>query len=90
MGGMPTLDVKNLVKPAWEANPRSCAMSVTDFDEVINQVILATSCTRGKAEAITWEVHTQGKAVVFEGDFERCFQVQGVLGQIELITEIRG
>ena len=60
------------------------------FDEVINQLMLAIACSRSHAESLAWRVHTKGKAVVKEGDFDECFRVQSVLRQIELVTELRG
>lgn len=60
------------------------------FDEVIHQLIKATGCSTNQAEAYAWTVHTQGKAAVFEGSFEECFRVQGVLREIQLVTEIEG
>lgn len=60
------------------------------FDEVIMQLVRATGCTHNRAENLAWQVHTQGKAVVYEGDFEECFRVQTILREIELITELRG
>lgn len=60
------------------------------FDEVILQLIKATGCTPSRAEELAWRVHTQGKAAVFEGSFEECFRVQGVLREIQLVTEIEG
>lgn len=60
------------------------------FDEVINQLIKATGCSSGKAEELAWKVHTEGKAMVFEGSFEECFRVQAVLREIQLVTEIEG
>ena len=63
---------------------------VHTFDEVIHQLILAAGCSGSQAEQLAWQVHTRGKAVVFDGQFEECFQVQSILRQIELITELRG
>lgn len=60
------------------------------FDEVISQIIKATGCGTGRAEKLAWEVHTNGKAAVYEGSFEECFKVQGVLREIQLVTEIEG
>lgn len=60
------------------------------FDDVIMQLVKATGCTTSFAEGKAWEVHTRGKAMVFEGTFEECFRVQGVLREIELVTEIEG
>jgi ATP-dependent Clp protease adapter protein ClpS len=63
---------------------------VHTFEEVINQIMKATGCARGRAEDLTWTVHNEGKATVYEGTFEECFEVQGVLQEIQLVTEIKG
>ena len=63
---------------------------VHTFEEVIIQLIKATRCTTQRALELTMEVHYKGQAIVFDGSFERCFQVEGVLKEIQLITEIRG
>nr|BCX00170.1 MAG: ATP-dependent Clp protease adaptor protein ClpS [Bacteroidota bacterium] len=60
------------------------------FDEVILQLQKATGCSLERAEQIAWTAHTQGKAVAYEGEFEDCLRVQGVLREIGLITEIAG
>ncbi len=58
------------------------------FDEVINQIIKAISCSYEKAEALTWEVHSKGKACVYQGDMSECLRVSGVLEEISLHTQI--
>lgn len=63
---------------------------VHTFDEVIRQLVKATGCSTQQAEAWAWEVHTKGKARVYEGEFEECFHVQSVLREIQLVTEIEG
>lgn len=63
---------------------------VHSFEEVIVQLIKATHCSIEEAEAIAWHAHTQGKAKAYEGSFEDCFRVQGVLREIQLVTEIEG
>lgn len=60
------------------------------FEEVISQLIKATGCSTSRAEKLAWQVHTEGKACVFEGSFEECFRVQAVLREIQLVTEIEG
>ncbi len=60
------------------------------FDEVIRQVVKATGCSVAQAERHAWTVHTEGKDRVYEGEFEECFRVQGVLREIQLVTEIEG
>lgn len=58
------------------------------FDEVINQIIKATACSQSKAEALTWQVHSTGKAVVFEGAMNDCLRVVSILEEIGLHTHI--
>ena len=60
------------------------------FDEVIFQLMKATGCSMSQAEAYAWTAHVKGKARVYEGDFESCLRVQGILREIELVTEIQG
>lgn len=59
------------------------------FDEVIFQIIKAVNCSRSKAEKLTWEVHSRGKAIVYSGSIERCIYVSAVLEEIALKTEIQ-
>lgn len=60
------------------------------FDEVIEQLMKATGCSLSKAEDLTWKVHNEGKATVHEGEFEECLKIDGVLKEIQLVTEIKG
>jgi ATP-dependent Clp protease adapter protein ClpS len=60
------------------------------FHEVIVQLVKATGCTTERAEKHAWTVHTEGKDCVFLGDFEDCLRVQGVLREIQLVTQIEG
>ena len=61
---------------------------VQTFDEVIGQLIKATKCTREKAEGLAWEVHNNGKAVVFGGELNKCVEVSSILEEIQLMTQI--
>jgi ATP-dependent Clp protease adaptor protein ClpS len=58
------------------------------FDEVIDQLIKALRCDTAKAEALTWEVHTNGKAAVYQGEMSECLKVNSVLEEIGLHTQI--
>jgi len=58
------------------------------FDEVIAQLIKAIGCSYEKAESLTWEVHTKGKAVVYTGELSECLRVSSVLEEIALHTQI--
>ena len=61
---------------------------IHSFDEVIGQIIKATGCDNTKAEALTWEVHNRGKAMVFEGPMNDCLHVSHTLEEIALNTQI--
>ncbi|MFQ5652158.1 MAG: ATP-dependent Clp protease adaptor ClpS [bacterium] len=63
---------------------------VHSFDEVILQVQKATGCALLEATRITYEAHTRGKAVAYQGEFEKCHRVAGILREIQLIVEICG
>jgi ATP-dependent Clp protease adaptor protein ClpS len=63
---------------------------VHSFDEVILQLMKATGCPVHEATKIAWKAHFKGKAVAYEGSFEACFRVQGILREIQLVTEIEG
>ena len=58
------------------------------FEEVIAQLMKAIKCTLAKAEALTWEVHHNGKAVVYSGEMFRCMEVSHILEEIGLMTQI--
>jgi ATP-dependent Clp protease adaptor protein ClpS len=58
------------------------------FDEVIDQVCKAVSCSEFEAEGIAWEVHTRGQALVFEGELIDCLSVSSVLEEIALHTQV--
>ena len=61
---------------------------VHTFDEVIGQVCKATGCSKHKASAIAWHVHTRGHALVFEGEIFECLQVSSILEEIALHTQV--
>ena len=63
---------------------------VHTFDDVIVQLVKATGCSVQRAEKHAWTVHTEGKDCVYTGEFFECFRVQGVLREIQLVTEIEG
>lgn len=63
---------------------------VHTFREVIIQLTKAINCSSDQAEEIALKVHQDGKALVYEGNFEPCFEVNSILKEIQLITEIKG
>ena len=58
------------------------------FDEVERQLIKAIRCSLGRARELSWEVHSTGSAVVYEGPQERCEAVSGVLEDIGLRAKV--
>ena len=62
--------------------------NIHTFDDVIHQLSKATRCTRDRAEALAWEVHTTGKSAVYAGDLPRCVEVSSILEEIQLMTQI--
>lgn len=58
------------------------------FDEVIEQIIIATGCSYEHAERCTLEVHHTGKAMVYHGAFDICLRVSAVLEEIALHTQL--
>lgn len=59
-----------------------------ELEEVISQVMKATGYGYDKAEAITMEAHTKGKAPVISGDLNKCLAAQAILEEINLRTMI--
>lgn len=60
------------------------------FDEVIEQIMKAKGCNYSVAQDLTFQVHNNGKALIHEGEFLDCLKMEGVLKEIQLVTEIRG
>ncbi len=60
------------------------------FEEVIVQLQKALGCGQSRAEKIAFEAHSRGKAIAYDGEFEDCFRVLGVLREIQLVVEIEG
>lgn len=58
------------------------------WDDVLNQLELATGYDRLHCEQIAIIAHTKGKAVVKSGDLDELEPVNSVLKEIRLITEI--
>lgn len=62
--------------------------NIHSFDEVIVQLVKAINCSTEHAEKLAWEVHTKGKACVYEGEIEKCLRVSSILEEIGLHTQI--
>ncbi len=84
----PTVDVEDTIDVT---NPAKVILYNDDwhtFDEVINQIMKAINCSYQEAEAKTWEVHNNGKSIIYEGDLSECLRVSAVLEEIALNTQI--
>lgn len=58
------------------------------FDEVIVQLIKAIQCSYEKARDYAFETHVNGKAVVYNGELQKCLKVSSILEEISLRTQI--
>jgi ATP-dependent Clp protease adapter protein ClpS len=58
------------------------------FDEVAIQLMKAINCTPEQGYGYAWEIHTKGKANVFEGEMGDCLRVSAILEEINLHTQI--
>lgn len=84
-------DSPDILTPFDLDNPSKVILFNDDwhtFEEVIMQIMKATSCNLEKAESLTWEVHTKGKTVVYDGSMQECLRVSNILEEISLITQI--
>lgn len=61
---------------------------VHSMDEVVFQIQKATGYSLEKAEAIMFEAHSSGQAVVYCGDLQECKKVADVLMQINLMVSV--
>jgi hypothetical protein len=58
------------------------------YDDVIQQLMKATGYDTIQCEQIAIIAHTKGKAVVKSGEIEELNQINSVLKEINLVTEI--
>ena len=57
------------------------------FDDVESILQKATGCSKEKAGAIAWEVHTKGRAICFSGTQEECERVAKIIASVRLQVE---
>jgi ATP-dependent Clp protease adapter protein ClpS len=57
------------------------------YDQVVFQVQKATGCSLEEAEWVTWEAHTEGRAIAYNGTAEECERVANILREIRLQVE---
>lgn len=84
--------ISNLEEEKTDINIGSRVVLFNDdwhtFEEVIAQIIKATRCSFIEARDKTFEVHVNGKAVVYYGEMPDCLRVSGILEEILLHTQI--
>lgn len=59
------------------------------FDEVIDAIMIATSCGLDEARIETWEAHTYGQAAVHFDSEAECMRVASMISTIGVRTEVR-
>jgi ATP-dependent Clp protease adapter protein ClpS len=57
------------------------------FQDVESILQKATGCSKEKAEAVAWEVHTKGRAICFSGTQEECERVARIIAAVRLQVE---
>jgi ATP-dependent Clp protease adaptor protein ClpS len=82
---LPSEDIGSGGEP-WKTVLFNC--SCHSFDEVEKIVMKATRCTLSRARQLSWEVHTRGSAVVYEGPRERCEAVADTIASIGLQVKV--
>lgn len=58
------------------------------FEQVEAVLIKATRCSLSQARAWSFEVHSKGSAIVYQGALERCEAVADVIGAIGLQVKV--
>lgn len=60
------------------------------FEQVINQLMKAISCSEETAFYHANTIHTKGQSDVYKGKIEKCLTVSSILNEINLKTKIVG
>jgi ATP-dependent Clp protease adaptor protein ClpS len=58
------------------------------FDSVESILLKAVRCSLSQARAFSWEIHSKGSAVVYQGALERCEAVADVIASIGLQVKL--
>ncbi len=81
-----TSDSDSGTESGWKTVLFNCRCHT--FDEVERQLIKATGCSLSRARAMSWEVHSKGSSVVYEGTAQRCEAAALILEDIGLIVQV--
>ncbi len=86
-------EVKKIEEPAdsergsgWTVILFNC--DCHSFDSVESILLKAVRCSLAQARAYSWEIHSKGSAVVYQGALERCEAVADVIGSIGLQVKV--
>lgn len=71
---------------AWHVILFNC--DCHSFEQVEGILLKAVRCSLAQARAYSWEVHSKGSAVVYQGALERCEAVADVIGSIGLQVKV--
>lgn len=58
------------------------------FEQVVNQLQMATKCSEEMGFYYAYTVHTKGQSIVYEDDIDKCVSVNELLRKINLKTRI--
>ena len=58
------------------------------FEQVEAVLLKAVRCSLSQARAYSWEIHSKGSAVVYQGALERCEAVADTIGAIGLQVKV--
>jgi len=72
--------------PGWNVILFNC--DCHSFEDVEDILLKAVRCGLAQARAYSWEIHTKGSAVVFQGSLERCEDVADRIASIGLQVKI--
>lgn len=72
--------------PSWNVILFNCECH--SFDDVEDILVKAVRCGLAQARAYSWEIHTKGSAVVFQGPLERCEGVADRIASIGLQVKV--
>jgi len=73
-------------EPGWRVILFNC--DCHSFEQVEAVLLKAVRCSLSQARAFSWEIHSKGSAVVYQGALERCEAVADVIGAIGLQVKV--
>lgn len=74
------------LEPGWRVILFNCDCHT--FEQVEAVLMKAVRCSLSQARAFSWEIHSKGSAVVYQGELERCEAVADAIGAIGLLVKV--